>query len=72
MPHDAHLSPVNSYDPGRDPAIGPLADAAVGPDSGSLVAGSATGLEPSFPLRREPHIATIVGPADVSTGRTGH
>ena len=60
MPHDAHLSPVNSYDPGRDPAIGPLADAAVGPDSGSLVAaaaGSATGLEPSFPLRGEPHIA---------------
>ena len=71
MPHDAHLSPVNSYDPGRDPAIGPLADAAVGPDSGSLVAaaaGNATGLEPSFPLRGEPHIATIVGPADVSTG----
>ena len=70
MPHDAHLSPVNSYDPGRDPAIGPLADAAVGPDSGSLVAaaGSATGLEPPFPLRGEPHIATIVGPADVSTG----
>ena len=29
MPHDAHLSPVNSYDPGRDPAIGLLAD--VGP-----------------------------------------
>ena len=54
MPHDAHLSPVNSYDPGRDPAIGLLADAAVGPDSGSLVAaaaGNATGLEPSFPLR---------------------
>ena len=71
MPHDAHLSPVNSYDPGRDPAIGLLADAAVGPDSGSLVAaaaGNATGLEPSFPLRGEPHIATIVGPADVSTG----
>ena len=45
MPHDAHLSPVNSYDPGRDPAIGPLADVAVGSASGSLVdaaAGNAT------------------------------
>ena len=69
-PHDAHLSPINCYDPGRDPAIGPLADVAVGSASGSLVAaaGNATGLEPSLPLRGEPHIATIVGPADVSTG----
>ena len=70
-PHDAHLSQVNCDDPGRDPAIGPLADVAVGSASGSLVdaaAGNATGLEPSSPLRGEPHIATIVGPADVSTG----
>jgi len=70
-PHDAHRSQVNCDDPGRDPAIGPLADVAVGSASGSLVdaaAGNATGLEPSSPLRGEPRIATTVGPADVSTG----